>query len=1578
MLKLELKFLGLFSVTHDGAPVTTFESNKVRALLAYLAVESQRPHSRETLAALLWPDWPDSAARSNLRYALSDLRKTIDDQHADPPFLMISRDALQFNAASDQRVDVADFIDMASKSAAGLSSEGDIERLCRAVELYRGEFLDGFAIPDAAPFEEWVRLKREQLHRQYLEVLHDLAGAFEQEGDIAQALTYAWRGVELEPWQEAGQRQLMRLLALGGQRSAALAQYEACKRSLAEELQVEPSFETVRLYESIRDGTLEAQVGAAARLDDLPPAPGVPPFMGMQYFDEHDADLYFGRETLTARLVGHLRKDGERRFLAVVGASGSGKSSLVRAGLVPFIRRGEVLADGSFPPRWSHRWLVHVITPTAHPLEALATSLTREGGPVSTTASLIDDLAADPRSLHLYARRMTHIRNAPRLLLVVDQFEELFTLCRSESERGAFIENLLLAAGVEMPVSGDVVEGELPNQSGLDSPLVANPVGSDGPVVADQAGQDGPVVAVIALRADFYSHCAQYARLRSALSARQEYIGPMSPDELRTAIEQPAVQNDWEFEPGLVDLILHEVSEEPGALPLLSHALLETWHRRHGRALTLKGYAEAGGIHRAIAQTAESVYSGLTTENRELARRIFLRLTELGEGTQDTRRRVSLTELFSTPESAFQVEAVLNTLVEARLVTAGEGTVEVAHEALIREWPALRQWLDEDRESLRLHRHLTEAAQAWQVLERDPGELYRGARLAQALEWAAQPEDTGALNALEREFLEASRQLEEQELAEREAQRKRELEAAQRTAEAERQRAEEQARSATRLRRRALYLVGALLLALVMTGAAAAFASRNSTLAVQNAQSAQFASTQQAIAEAEANSRATQQAVAENARILADQRGDAALHAQATAEAERMRALDETRLATSRELALASVSNLDVDPDRGILLALHALSTADTREAREALHQAVQNSRLVFAVPRKSYSVAYSPDGKRLVIGEEGGMIVFYSNTGEELLRFSGFAEVNWPITFSPDGKRLATGDDDTLVKVWDAVTGEELLTLNGHTSYVTDIAFSPDGKRIATASSDKTAKLWDALSGQELYTITDHTDRVSGVSFSPDGKRLITSSHDNTVKVRDAETGRVLLTPQGDAGFMGVYSPDGTRFFTSSSDHVKYRMWDAATGQELFAISLGDIASFVFSTDGKRLVFGGQNGDLTVWDSLTGEKLLTVTTPIFIDVWTLSPDEIHAATVNEDGMTRVWDLSPKGSRELFTLVPHSGDWVRRVRYSPDGTRLATAGMDGTAKVFDAVTGNEILTLSGHTDSIFGLAYSPDGTRLATASHDRSVKVWDAATGELLMTLRKPGHGDGIYGRIYPGILDVAFSPDGTRLASAGADGTAVVWDALTGQEVLTLPSSNGLAIVDLAFNPEGTHLITTSDGNSVLKISPTARMWNLATGQLVFSIPDQNSFLMGLTVNNDGSRFLTGAGDGVLRVWDSKTGKELLALPGHTGTIGDITFSANGEYIATASADGTAILWDAGTGKEFLTLTGHTGWVSGVSFSPDGTRLATSSQDGTVRVYSLQIEDLIALAHSHLTRDFTQAECQQYLHLETCPEEGE
>jgi DNA-binding SARP family transcriptional activator len=255
MAKLELNFLGSYAVSQDNLPLTGFESNKVRALLCYLAIESGRPHARETLAGLLWPDWPNSSARSNLRYALADLRKTIHDRQADPPILLITRNTLQFNPQCDYRLDVDEFNSLASIPEG--ADEDGIEPLERAFELYKGEFLDGFSVPEAAPFEEWARLKREQLHRQYLGLLGSLAAAQERSGEVSLALPYAWRGVEFEPWHEAAQRQLMRLLALDGQRSAALAQYEACRRVLAQELDVEPSLETTQLYESIRDGTLD-------------------------------------------------------------------------------------------------------------------------------------------------------------------------------------------------------------------------------------------------------------------------------------------------------------------------------------------------------------------------------------------------------------------------------------------------------------------------------------------------------------------------------------------------------------------------------------------------------------------------------------------------------------------------------------------------------------------------------------------------------------------------------------------------------------------------------------------------------------------------------------------------------------------------------------------------------------------------------------------------------------------------------------------------------------------------------------------------------------------------------------------------------------------------------------------------------------------------------------------------------------------------------------------------------------------------------------------------------------------------
>ncbi|MBI4926253.1 MAG: hypothetical protein HY835_00700 [Anaerolineae bacterium] len=460
-------------------------------------------------------------------------------------------------------------------------------------------------------------------------------------------------------------------------------------------------------------------IGAAEarELEALPPEPGDPPYQGLNSFDEEDAPRFFGREMLTARLAARL---GEDNFLAVIGDSGSGKSSLVRAGLIPALRAGVRLADGALPPIGSKSWERQIFTPTAHPLDALGEAL---GIPAQT-------LTGDPGGLvKALSQRKT------RVLLVVDQFEEVFTQCRSEDERRIFIDQLL--AGIE----ADALH------------------------------------VLILLRADFYARLAAYDRLRERVARRQEFIGAMNRDELFRAIVQPAALGNWKIQDGLVEVMLDDIGAEPGALPLLSHALLETWLRRRGRTMTLSSYTEAGGVRGAIAKTAEAVFNRrLSAEQQPIARMIFLHLAELDEDAKDTRRRASFSELITRSTDPVTIEAVLSILTDARLVITGsagpggEKSVEVAHEALIREWPTLRQWLAQDREGLILHRQLTEDTAGWLRLGRDSGALYRGKRLAEAQVWAAAHADQLSLD--EAAYLEASQHAVDAELRrEREGQR---------------------------------------------------------------------------------------------------------------------------------------------------------------------------------------------------------------------------------------------------------------------------------------------------------------------------------------------------------------------------------------------------------------------------------------------------------------------------------------------------------------------------------------------------------------------------------------------------------------------------------------------------------------------------------------------------------------------------------------------------------------------------------------------------------------------------------------
>ena len=460
-------------------------------------------------------------------------------------------------------------------------------------------------------------------------------------------------------------------------------------------------------------------------IEELPPEPGNPPYKGLQVFTEQDTGLFFGRDRLVARIIGWLH---DRRFLAVVGASGSGKSSLLRAGVVPALRSGATLSDGSLPPADSSAWAFCVMKPGATPLQALADMLTRDESDLRAGPSLRSQMAQDTEVLLLAARKLLARQEKLHLLLVVDQFEELFTLCVDDAERRAFLENLLRAVGPEANAS---------------------------------------VTVIITLRADFYDACGTYDGLRQAVSQHQEYIGAMSRDEMFDAIVLPVVRSrQWKIQEGLAEFILDEVGHEPGALSLLSHVLLETWERRRGHTLTLSGYREAGGVRGAIARTADSLYEKRLTEDQQaIARTIFLRLTELGTGTQDTRRRARLEELTTSSPKPDEVSRVLKLLVDARLVVidrvadTGQEVVEVVHEALIRHWQRLRDWLDEDRRLLRLRQGVQRAAADWAATNREDDSflIHRDERLKQVIALLNHPRIT--LDEAERAYLRACQRI---------------------------------------------------------------------------------------------------------------------------------------------------------------------------------------------------------------------------------------------------------------------------------------------------------------------------------------------------------------------------------------------------------------------------------------------------------------------------------------------------------------------------------------------------------------------------------------------------------------------------------------------------------------------------------------------------------------------------------------------------------------------------------------------------------------------------------------------------
>jgi WD40 repeat protein len=1054
-------------------------------------------------------------------------------------------------------------------------------------------------------------------------------------------------------------------------------------------------------------------------------------------------------------------------------------------------------------------------------------------------------------------------------VLVVDQLEELFTIGGSSDAAGPFCRRL-----------------------------------------ADYARDRAPVV--VSIRADHLGQLSADATFARLVEDGLHLVRPLTGGDLSRAIEGPAAQAGLRLEHGLVDLLDRDLEGEPGALPLLSHALAETWRRRDGRVLTVEGYQATGGIRGAVARSAERLYEALPPDEQKALRAVLLRLVALLPEGEPVRSRASPRSLHGDPAR----DRVVDLLVRARLVTTDEDSVDLAHEALARAWPRLRGWLEESRTELRLAAQLRDAARSWVDFGRDDASLYRGARLVAALE--AVDEGDIALDPAEREFLDASRAREEAELTKARAQLRRER------------------RSVRRLRG---LVAGVAVLAVAATGAGL---------------------------------------------VAVDQRSQAR---------------QEGRVATARELAAAAAANIEADPERSILLALEAVELSRSSdgsvlpEAEEALHTAVNASRIVLDVPGVGGNLDWSPDGSVFVTEgpeETGRVDIRDAGTGASVLSFPGHeVDVN-NVAFNHDGSMLATAGDDGAARAWDPRTGEELWSFEAAgPPIVWGLSFSPDDSRLAVVwATAGIVRVYDLATGQTIREFPSGGARFA--RFSPDGERLALAGElQRTAAVVDARSGAPIFSLTGHrAGLLDVgWSPDGRWIATSSLDATA-RLWDARTGAERFALygHSGDIEALDWSPDSTRLVTGSEDGTAKLWriTDAAAVQVLSLSAVYGNTVWgvAFSPDGNRVMTGDAViAAVKIWDVSLAGDAE-WAHVPAVPAFYGSAAFTPDGQHLVASSAGGSASVWEPETGDLVTTLrpSGSTPDtsadvfaidrlldrasgrdVRAIAPSPDGRSIATAGADGVTRLWDTATGAERWALS---------GEVY----GLAWSPNGEFLATAGFQddrGVVTVMDR-DGAPVAELPEEPGGVVTSVAFSPDGRRLVTSRAPPRVETEFDGLMVWDWRSGEAVTPIKTQ---AVRAVFDPSGTRIASASGlDAVVDVWDARTGDELATLVGHTGLVLDVAFSPDGASVATGAMDGTVRLWDADGGSPPLVLRGHKGPVGSVEFSPDGSKLASVSADGTARVWALDVGDLVEIARGKLTRTLTDEECRQFLHVDRCP----
>lgn len=1106
---------------------------------------------------------------------------------------------------------------------------------------------------------------------------------------------------------------------------------------------------------------------------------GICPYMGLRAFGTDDAPFFFGREALTQHLIEGVR---EQSFLAVVGASGSGKSSVVQAGLIAQLQQGQHIPD-------SDQWWVRSLRPGAKPIQALVERLIESG---TTKEQQYQRLQLEGMLYQGTEGFVYWLRSQPQptVVLIIDQFEELFTLATSE-DRQQFLDLILGAV--------------------------------------DHAGDRFKLV--ITLRSDFIAPCLEYPALAQRLPESNILVPPaLTMESYRQVILNPAEQVGLTVEPELVEVLLQELSNLAGDLPLLEFVLEQLWEQRQPGALTLSIYQQQiGGLKGALERKAQAVYNSLDADAQACAQWIFLALTQLGDGTEDTRRRIKKSDLIVPKYPTELVERTLKVLTDAKLVIVSleqdlapaeilnskgddspntpppdsedwlalikqDVTVEVVHEILIRHWSTLRWWLEENRVRLQTQRQIEQAAEDWQQSQQSPDFLLRGVRLDAAAELYIKYTDE--LSAEVQAFVQAGLSALEQ----------------------------EQKQAKQRLRR-ARVAVGVIsLLGVAATGLAGmAFLQRQQT---------QLSEIRALNALSESQLRSHQQLEA----LLTS--------TQAARQFQKLWGwgIDGNTLAAVRTQTALTLGNAIAKTQERNRLEGHtqritsvSVSSSGQWIASGSDDQTVRiwqaNGQLLHTldVGEKVNDIALSPDDQSIAaITTQGTVQRWSSQTGKQLSSFTASPQ-GAGLAFHPNGKQLATAGREPVIKIWDTRTGQSVKTLSGHQGWVNAVAFNPTGNVLVSASDDQTIRIWDVDKGQALRTLPKQATAVTDIAISPDGQTIASSTENGSINLW-ALSGKLLHTLKTENVVVTsvAFSPDGNTLVSTHADH-SLRLWQVATGNPLPTLKGHGAPTLdaVFHPDGKTLVSASVDKQVRVW---TTPSLLEDASPIL--AMAVSPDQQTFATASLDGIIQLWRPDPQVGKVPLKTLKGDQTPVYALRFSADSQYLLS-GHDPTIKVWNLNEGTVQRTLSDHTGKINSLDFSQDGRTLVSGSDDQTIRLWDAATGKRVKTIQA-----------HDGPV-TSVSVGSRYLASGSDDETVKLWQ-LDGTLAKTL-TGHGLAISQVQFNPEGDILASASWDNTI-------KLWR--DGVLLETLTGHQNGVTSLAFHPDQPILVSGSVDQSIKFW--------------------------------------------------------------------------------------------------------------------------